>query len=235
MNNRYFIENIRILLHKFYEGATTPEEEETLESFFNDTSDSNIHIDMVEDKRFFSELKDMHPVPSDTDIPGDLLEKINGIVSGSAIVQTSGKRKNPLKIFAYSSVAAIACILLMIETFYHKSSEEQITQPIIYIVSASESHEETMADEIQNTSRSSEMSNVLNSKNPGKNIPVITVEDPVEGEDGFIEISDPEEVKTIALEIGKLLSNNSDRTNDAISYIGNTIENYKGLTKTILQ
>ena len=59
--------------------------------------------------------------------------------------------------------------------------------------------------------------------------------DPNKQEDGYIEITDPEEAEKIIIEIGRLLAANSQKTNEAIRHLEKTIDDYKELTKSILQ
>lgn len=54
-------------------------------------------------------------------------------------------------------------------------------------------------------------------------------------DDGFIEITDPEEAERIMTEIGILLASNTRQTNEALQHLEKTVDEYKELTKSILQ
>ena len=60
MKDNFHIDHIRHILHKYYEGATTPEEELHLELFFRDTPGCEIPEDMALDGRIFPSLPPFH-------------------------------------------------------------------------------------------------------------------------------------------------------------------------------
>ena len=61
------------------------------------------------------------------------------------------------------------------------------------------------------------------------------VDQPNRLEDGFIEITDPEEAERIVMEIGRLLASNTQKTNEAILHLEKTVDEYKEITKSILR
>lgn len=54
-------------------------------------------------------------------------------------------------------------------------------------------------------------------------------------DDGYLEITDPEEVREIARRIGLLIAGNTDKANKALLHLGKAIEDNKQTTKRLLQ
>lgn len=232
------IEYIRSLLDRYYRADTTPDEERTIESFFHDTDPTEIPDDMITDARLFSLMKETHPILSESDIPDSLLEKINGILEEPTSPPAHKRRKMIFRILRYSGVAVAACIGMAIITLkpfgQHQETNPTISSRTETLITDDHSYEAMISDvRVLTIVKSRIESHASEEKPTGKvGAPTHTHK---KATDGFIEITDPEEARKIALSIGKLLAQNADRTNDALAQIGNSIDSYKDLTKSILQ
>lgn len=207
MENNRDINNIRPLLQRFYEGETSREEEQILEAFFSDTSADDMPDDMVADMKMFSAMKALRPTAEESELPSDLLSKLDEIVASPAHPK---KRRLPL-ILRYSSIAAAAALLWAIVSLMPRFFDSNIDMP------AAHTAEVVRENDTLSIAGTADL--------PAE----------VEADDDFIEITDPEEARTIALEIGRLLAQNADQSNEAISQLGTAINNYKEITKSVLQ
>lgn len=226
------INNIRLLLDRYYRAETTAEEEQELEYFFSEAAPSDIPEDMKADASLFGLMCRSHPLPSDSIVPEDLMERLNAIVEESKDRPTSRRYPWVFKILRYSGVAAAACIVWAIVSLL-PSPKQSMTEDRPALA-----HETTSLDPPKDRPALAEKAA---SMEPTKDRPALAKvkrrpQPPkAEQSDGFIEITDPEEARKIALSIGKLLAQNADRTNDALAQIGNSIDSYKELTKSVLQ
>ena len=243
MKTKFDIDAIRILLHKYYEAETTPEEELLLESFFRNTPPDEIPEDLAEDGCLFSSLEMLHPSDPEMEVPEGLLETISEITEISDIKHNFDIRRNWPRRIGYVIAAACACIFVAlgiknmtapkeIETTLKEYAKESPTEspsdtptepPVspIYEVYQPASPEPNHISKMRRSRRRNVMAENMAASS--------------ELEDGFIEITDPEEAERIAMEIGKLISRNSEKANDAIVQLGNTMEDYKQMTKSIIQ
>ncbi|MDE5850856.1 MAG: hypothetical protein K2H38_11995 [Muribaculaceae bacterium] len=242
MKTKFDIDDIRILLHKYYEAETTPEEELLLESFFRATPSEDIPEDLAEDGCIFSSLEEFHPSNAEMEIPEGLFEKISEITEISEIKHTEIHSNWPRRM-GYVIAAACACILVALGIKQMTAPKDIETKPEEYAAqSPTESPTEIQTDppvlpinEV-NQPTSPEQNHISNMhRSRRRNVMAENRAAYNEIEDGFIEITDPEEVERIAMEIGKLISRNSEKANDAIVQIGQTVEDYKQLTKSIMQ
>lgn len=226
------INNIRLLLDRYYRAETTAEEEQELEYFFSEAAPSDIPEDMKADASLFGLMSRSHPLPSDSIVPEDLMERLNAIVEESKDRPTSRRYPWVFKILRYSGVAAAACIVWAIVSLL-PSPKQSMTEDRPALA-----HETASLDPPKDRPALAEKAA---SMEPTKDRPALAKvkrrpQPPkAEQSDGFIEITDPEEARKIALSIGKLLAQNADRTNDALAQIGNSIDSYKELTKSVLQ
>ena len=243
MKTKFDIDAIRVLLHKYYEAETIPEEELLLESFFRATPSEEIPKDLAEDGCLFSSLEELHPSDVEMEIPEGLFETISEITGISEIKHTIEIRRNWPRHIWYVFAAACACILFALVIKQMTAPKDIETKPTEY---AAESLTETPSDQrpapsvlpINEVKQSvshepNQISNTHRSRR--RNVMAKKTDVSNEVEDGFIEITDQEEVERIALEIGKLISRNSEKANDAIVQLGQTVEEYKQLTKSIIQ
>lgn len=239
MNNNLNIDKMRFLLHKYYEAETTHDEELLLESLFLDTPEDEIPEDMADDAKLFSAIAGLHPSEADLEIPDDLFEKISEI-------SKNPDTNHPIKIhrrlerrIVYALAVACVCILLALGMKWMTAPSDINSKPFEY---ASESPAEEPANpqvlpnevKTQTTSPDPELTSKAHRPNRS-NVMVENVDVSNELEDGFIEITDPEEAEKIVLEIGRLLATNSQKTNEAIRHLEKTVDEYKEITKSIIQ
>lgn len=239
MKVKFNIDHIRLLLHSYYEGKTTPEEELHLEAFFRDTPAWEIPESMAVDRKVFSSVASLHPVTSEMEIPDDLFEKVSEISSSCDAKHTKKTQRNRATRIQYALAAACACLILTFgirrmntptdihtKTFeYMSESPTKLSEP----PSKAAPEEETMPDASKTPS-----SSISNTQRKDNTITENEIE-PNRLEDGFIEITDPEEAEKIVLEIGRLLASNTQKTNEAIQHLEKTVDEYKEITKSILQ
>lgn len=132
MNNTINLNNLRLLLHKYYEAETSPEEERLIMSLFSEIAAEDIPDDLVEDRLLFLSMNELLPTQPELEAPDDLFEKIHRKISetsGEQSINTKGKWKKRL---LYPAGIAAACIALAIifnpsET---TNSETESTEPI---------------------------------------------------------------------------------------------------------
>ncbi len=132
MNNNINLNNLRQLLHKYYEAETTPEEEKLIISLFSEIQAEDIPEDLAEDRLLFLSMNELLPTQPELEAPDDLFENIHRKISetsGEQSTNTKGKWKKRL---LYPVGIAAACIVLAIifnpsET---TNSEIESTEPI---------------------------------------------------------------------------------------------------------
>lgn len=188
-------DHIRSLLHKYYEGESTPEEESLLVSFFKVTPEGEIPEDLSDEVILFRSLSMLNSEISDLEIPDDLFERISSVSNAPLASSSRNFERKWMRRIAY--VVAAACVVLLL---YHG------TQYLPF-----------------------------NHKPEGIATMTANVSDAHLSEDGFIEITDPEEAEKIMFEIGRLLATNTKQSNEAIQHLEKTVDEYKELTKSILK
>lgn len=239
MKDKFHIDHIRTLLHKYYEGETTPEEELHLETFFRNTPAHEIPEDLALDSRIFTSLASFHPGASEMEIRDDLFEKISEISFTNHAQNSEKAHRNRATRAGYFLAAACACLLLAIGARLMTTSKQIHTKSYEYAAespkklpeqsSATSSVEETIPVKAQTPSASGGITH-QRYKTTAEN-----AVEPKRLEDGFIEITDPDEAERIVKEIGWLLASNTRKTNEAIQHLEKTIDEYKEITKSILQ
>lgn len=239
MKNKLETDNIRFLLHRYYEAETNPEEERILEYFFHDTPSEEIPEDMSEDAYLFAAMSELHLSSDEKEVPDGLFEKISQIAGISEVVGSNKTKRNWATRIGYAIAVACACILIALGIRWLTAPKNLYTKPLEY---AEESPEElndrptALPIYVESKPDSSEQQHLSKTPRPRRRyVMAEKVDDYNELEDGFMEITDPEEVERIALEIGKLISKNNEKANDAIVQLGHTMEDYKQLTKSIMQ
>ena len=240
MKDKYHIDYIRHLLHKYYEGETTPEEELNLEAFFRDTPEWEIPEDLEEDGRFFASMASLHPCEYDLEIPNGLFERISDF-SGS---KDAGLTDKLYQVRRIGYILAAACVCLIVtsgilgirwmtnqkhihtETSeYTSESHAKLPEPLFKASPEEETSHDTSKIPSESNTRTYQLSDKT-AENVGE---------PNRLEDGFIEITDPVEAEKIVLEIGKLLAANTQKSNEAILHLEKTVDEYKEITKSILR
>lgn len=236
MNYNRDIYIIRRLLERYYRAETTPEEEKRIVSFFLETDADEIPADMKADRELFVGLDAMGPLLSELEAPEDLLGKVEDIVDEPAMVPSIKKRVIWQWMVRAAGVACVACAIVVMARLSNKMTEPgnltaeaslgngQDTN-VLNIKISENNYEETEAD----VSVELEVRPTIGSTD--RRVKRAIAED----EKGFIEITDPAEAQRIALDIGKLLAQNAAATNNAIEEISETFDNYKEMTKNILQ
>lgn len=207
MKNSNDIDDIRLLLEKYYEAETSGEEEKELLTFFRETDIAAISEDMRTDMKLLSLMESLRPQPSEYAVPDNLEYKINAIVYHRSIT-LSGRKRQLQRFIKFSGIAAAAMLIWAIVYFTPNFMNNKTDMPEAPEVAA-------LTDYGDITTLSSAESN------PQSN-------------DGFIELNDVEEVRAMVLEINGLLSRNADMTSIAISQITNTLNKYKEIYKSIL-
>ena len=239
MKDKFHIDHIRILLHKYYEGETTPEEELLLEAFFRDTPGCEISEDLATDGRIFTSLASFHPDASDMETPEYLFEKISDIsFSNAARHKDKIQRNRPIRI-AYILATACACLILILGIRKMTAPTEIPTKTFEYAYEAPTQLPEKPSEASPKNQTIPEASNTPNVSvavaHHSGNAIAENVDQPNRLEDGFIEITDPEEAERIVMEIGRLLASNTQKTNEAILHLEKTVDEYKEITKSILR
>lgn len=239
MKNNIDIDKARFLLHKYYEAETSPEEVKLIEVFFSDAKD--IPKDITVDQILFSSMKELLPCQTDLEVPDDLLDKIHQditVTPHNISKEVKGKWKNP---FVYAGIAAVACLVLVLGIRYIAIStipEPPSTDYVAKTPSAPTGNSPTVISEPVEAQTASELSDQqpsVESYAPPINQATAEIGVSLIEGDGYIEITDPEEAQKIVIEIGRLLANNSRETNEAIRLVENTVDEYKEITKSILQ
>ncbi|MDE7421073.1 MAG: hypothetical protein K2N35_12780 [Muribaculaceae bacterium] len=239
MKDKFHIDHIRTLLHKYYEGETTPEEELNLEVFFRDIPECEIPEDLADDGRFFASIASLHPDVSEMEIPYGLFERISEISVSNDARHTVRTQRNQASRIAYILAAACACLIFTFgikwmtnPTDIHTKTVDYVSKSAVKLPTPSSiaSTEEETIPETSKTPGSFNAHNCQQSNTMAENAP-----EPNRLDDGFIEITDPMEAEEILREIGRLLASNTQKTNEAILHLEKTVDEYKEITKSILQ
>lgn len=235
MNCNYDIDHIRRLLDRYYRAETSPEDEETLGRFFSEVNGADMPEDLAADQKVFTAMMDLHPMPDECVVPDNLLDKLNSIVEQTKPMPAVKPQKKFHNILRYSGIAAAACIALAIIMVFMRPTENESPIDMEYTAEVvSEMPKEVPEVPVLAESSKPEMVEPKVDHHAKKAESTAITQNEAE-EDGFIEITDPEEAQEILLKIGKLLVQNAEETNKAISDIGNSIDSYKEISKSILQ
>lgn len=246
MKSKQDIAYIRRLLYKFYEADTSPEEEAMLESFFSTTDAKEIPLEMAADRKYFLSLNALRSDSGIPEIPNGLFEKIDSAIDDSPeprVTSWSGRWKN---FWRYAAASAIVVAITTTVFLFAPSGSDLPGQTYVaaekdsshvYVstvvapdtVKVSEIHKEPAVMETQSPAAPSKNTGVSNHVN---RIDTVTN---TGSDDGYLEITDPEEVREIARRIGLLIAGNTDKANEALLYIGKAIEDNKQTTKRLLQ
>lgn len=220
MKNKNDINHIRLLLDRYYQAESTREEEDFLANFFIGTDKTYLPEDMLPDRELFLSMQKARPKPTEYDVPASLLERLDEIVGTPVILPPVSTPTIWLRVLRYAGIATVAVIVLAVVAMLPRLETHTINEDFV-----------TEIDDNQPVTPSDE------------SLPLLIVElnewhaaSGQANEDySYIEITDPAEAQKIAIEIGKLLTRNAQCTNEALSQIGNTINSYKEITKSILQ
>ena len=237
MKDKPNIPNIRTLLHKYYEADTTPEEEQLLKSFFHDSPEEDIPEDMNEDKKIFSSFTQLHADSSKMDVPAELVKNIYSLTENCDGLNSGRAQRNWNRTTVYAAAACI-CLVLTLGIRWVTSSAIQTSGTAGHTTEISFKHPSPPSaihyeeNEVSESLEESYMTPVTSQR---KSMTTATIAPDFDETDGYIEITDPEEAQRILTEIGRLLALNSKKTNEAIIHLEKTVEDYKELTKSILQ
>ncbi|MDE6342733.1 MAG: hypothetical protein K2K93_10475 [Muribaculaceae bacterium] len=240
MKSELDIDKLRSLLHKYYEGETTPEEEALICSCFSEGAE-DIPQDLTDDRIFFSSMKELSSCSAAPEIPDDLLGKINRSIAEKSSVVSDERKKRWRHSFFIAGAAAAACLVLAAGIGF-------ITIPDIHKPPTPDGLAETPTATKTNapTAISKRSDAKTTAETTGqkpqsaaaelqKNTKVTESGVSPNAADGYMEITDPEEARKIIMEIGRLLSNNTRQTNEAIRMVETTVDEYKEITKSILK
>lgn len=120
------VDEIRLLLEKFYDGATSCEEEQLLKDFF--AQEVDLPEDLEADRSVFATLSEVEDeaVPA-IEIPEDLESEIN------AIIDREVKKSRPKIQWAdwkrFAGIAASVCLIVTVGVFLMKNN--QIDDPYL--------------------------------------------------------------------------------------------------------
>ncbi|MDE6380761.1 MAG: hypothetical protein K2L11_09835 [Muribaculaceae bacterium] len=226
MKNNLDIDKLQVLLNKFYEAETTPEEERLIENFFSEKDADEIPPDLAYDQELFLSMDELRPYPTDMEIPETLIERISAITKESDEKKSGKTHRKWKKAIAYATIGICACMVLtfgiewgstVIPTEHPTSLQARHSKPND-VSEQSVEKQKPMAEETN-------IRRIINESITDKDVM----------NDGYVEITDPKEAERIVAEIGRLLTTNSQKTNEAIQQVGKTVDEYKQLTKSILQ
>lgn len=227
MKYNYDIDYIRGLLDKYYRAETSLEDEEILESFFSELNADEIPKDLASEEKMFSLMKNLHPSQEERMAPDYLMERLNSIVEKPVAAESIRKKFHNVLLYFGGSVAA--CILIAFTmVFIHQHKNDN---PSVKMVEATHKKSETpvLIKSVETKTDLPELEHKVSEIKMSEK-----THEEIE-EDGFIEITDPEEAREILQNIGKLLAQNAVDTNDAMANISNSIDCYKEISKSILQ
>ena len=239
MKNNLNIDNLRLLLHKYYEGETSPDEEKLIECFFAETDADLNSQNMALDKELFSSMAELCPGPDDCDIPDHLADRITAITESSEDLFSSKNKKKWKISISYAAVAACICVAVTIGIRWLSAPITEPTHNMNHLA-ATPAKSHTLLNE-ENSKHNVMPEKPVAELNPPAPEPrqvkanIENVTDQNNINENYVEITDPEEAEKIVLEIGRLLAVNSQKTNEAIQNLEKTIGEYKELTKSILK
>ena len=221
------IDYIRDLLDKYYQAETSPEDEEILEAFFSEVNPDDIPEDLASERKMFVLMRNLHSSTEESLVPDKLMDQLEHIVERPVV--TDGFRKKLYRKLLYIGGSVAACIIIAsFMVFMHQSKDDSTNVKVL-----AETQKTFDAPVILQGEEEPTYVQVVENKINEAEIPK-QIHEEME-EDGFIEITDPEEAREILQNIGKLLAQNAEDTNYAMANIGNSIDSYKEISKTILQ
>lgn len=234
MKDNFDIDYIRSLLDRYYRAETSPDEETFLESFFSEVRFDDIPLDLASSKKLFDITKQLHPTIEDSEVPDELIDKLNCIVEKPMLLSEGRRLKNFNNILRYFGVASVACAALAIIMVFMRPAEKVTPAEKGYTAEVVSGKSDE--PEIPILIEPAEDYGIAPETEPraNKHEPLNETQSTID-EDGFIEITDPAEAQRIMLEIGKLLAQNANEVNNAMCDISNSLENYKEISKSILQ
>ena len=97
------IDDIKILLQKYYDGESSPQEEHQLKSFF---TSNDVPEDMMADKMMFEHLATYTP-----EIPADLNDKI------SKAIDSKARKTVYMRLRIIGGIAAMICVIFSINAY----------------------------------------------------------------------------------------------------------------------
>lgn len=111
------LKHIKELLDKFYEGATTMEEETELQSFF---SNQRVPEELLADKELFTSMASAgEPI----EVPAGLNDKI---ISGLREAERSESRARRINIYSFSALAAGLLIIFSVYLGFLREDRQQV-------------------------------------------------------------------------------------------------------------
>ncbi|MDE5813497.1 MAG: hypothetical protein K2H72_04350 [Muribaculaceae bacterium] len=226
MKNKLETDSLQILLNKFYEAETTPEEERLIERFFSETDADDISPDMACDQELFLSMDELRPCPNDMKIPDSLFERISEITEESDRINSCNILRKWKKAIVFAAIGSCACLILSFGIKWY-SSFIPTERP--------NSLQERHSEHKKASDRPIEKQKPMAAETNIRKIINESITDKDVMNDGYIEITDPKEAERIVAEIGRLLTANSQKTNEAIQQVETTVDQYKQLTKSILQ
>lgn len=234
MKGNFDIDYIRSLLDRYYRAETSPDEETILESFFSEVRFDDLPIDLASSKKLFDITKQLHPTIEDSEVPDRLIDKLNCIVEKPMLISEGRRLKNFHNILRYFGFASAACVALAIIMVFMRPSEKVTPAEKGYtaeVISGKSDEPDIpiLIEPVEDNGIATEIEPRANRNNP-----LAEAQSTID-EDRFIEIRDPAEAQRIMLEIGKLLAQNASEVNNAMCDISNSLENYKEISKSILQ
>lgn len=118
------VNEIRLLLDKFYEGLSSQEEELAIFEFFNECDD--IPADLLADKSVFATLTETKKELNDSiEVPDDLIGELSALIDRKAEKTTNIAPKRNWKIWLnVTGIAASVCALISIGTFLFNSANQ---------------------------------------------------------------------------------------------------------------
>ncbi len=220
-------DHIRRLLDKYYRAESTADDEEILERFFSMQDCDDLPEDLAAEQKLFSLMDQLHQNEEEIEAPVFLFDNITSIMEKP--VNSRINKRSIWNILRYVGGSVAACILIAIIVSIHRHVDTTTYEKLVSETQTSP-NSPTQEKNVEKTEVVSKIeTNVSEEEAPSK------TQNEVDGEDGFIEITDPEKAQEILLKIGKLLAHNADDTNEALAQVSNSIDCYKELSKSILQ
>lgn len=239
MNKDNDIFRLRFLLQRYYEAETSPEEEDIIMSLFSEIEAVDIPEDLIADRKLFLSMMELTPSQTNMEIPDDLVGKINQVIIDTSESDTWRRKQKWKKPFMYVSTVAAACLIFAFCVHYLNLSnipesptiDNRAENPVATL----ETSHSIVSDPIETKIVSEKLEKMpsTRSSKPQKIHAAAEKEVLPHEDDGYIEITDPEEAREIMLEIGRLLANNTKKANEATRMVENTIDEYKEFTKSI--
>lgn len=237
MKNKLDLDSLQILLHKYYEAETSPEEEKLIERFFSETDCIPPYLE--EDQELFLSIEELRPDTDNPEIPDTLLERLSSIAEESDDKQSGKTQEIWKKVIAYAALGTCACLALAfgIKWHYYPDAPAPVSVGHSYVPSAesSASHQTRHSEHKDVSDPSDEKQKPMATETHLRKVINECIADKNDINDGYIEITDPKEAERITLEIGQLLASNSKKTDEAFSRLTYAIDEYKEITKSVLK